>query len=868
MSRFLTFLARATHRHPWAILLGCLALTALCAVAVVRKLTLQTDVRDLLPRDSEVARVTRSALDDFGAFDFMLAVVEDRAESPGADSGEWLTQAAPQIADALNDQRFFSQVQYKLESTASSLIEAGNNGSDSLIVNLLTDADWDAFEQRLSPDTIRESLVALREKLKRPLSLADRRDLLEDPLDMRRIIRARLTYSSGPAKLNVRRGFFLSEDGRMLLMILRPVRPSTDVLFSQELDQFLTETRDGLFRRNPGWKDKIRIDFQGAHVETARNASAVRSDLSATLFASFLGVIALFWLTFRRFEALYFIGLPLACGILWTLGFAAGTLLRISILSAAMGGVLIGLGVDYGILLYNRFIEEVQRGSDPAEAIETILRRTGRGIVTGGFTTAVGFLAMTLTSFEGFRELGLVTGMGILCCMASALLMIPAMMTLLMGRRTASIRRRPLLTLGLPQLAGMVLSRPRTTLAAGILLTVYFGYRAQGVGFIDSLREFQPESRHYANLQKRIDRHFETPSNQIVIIVEGKTLQDALECNDLLYRNIQSWQQVAEEKILALDSLRTYLPSARTQRASQKRFLSLLGAQWPGTKKQILEIGTQLGMAPETFDAFFDRIERLRAAAERGEVIEFGQGPLPSPYLTTIVQRYVTKREGRYRVLTQVYPPKGRWELEIPEAFLKNLKAGDTAWGKPSIPVDVTGVVVLSSRLKKIIIRDLAWTCLCVLAILMGILLIHFRRMGDTLLALIPVVLSLIWTLGLWSLFGFHMNFINIIVLPMILGIGVHAGLHLLERYREMGHRRLNLVMETTGRGLLLTALTTIVGFGSLAMAQFRGLQEIGLLVIIGVGTNLLATLIFLPVTIRFIERGLSFDDWNPQELD
>jgi hypothetical protein len=138
----------------------------------------------------------------------------------------------------------------------------------------------------------------------------------------------------------------------------------------------------------------------------------------------------------------------------------------------------------------------------------------------------------------------------------------------------------------------------------------------------------------------------------------------------------------------------------------------------------------------------------------------------------------------------------------------------------------------------------------------MGILLIHFRRMGDTLLALIPVVLSLIWTLGLWSLFGFHMNFINIIVLPMILGIGVHAGLHLLERSREMGHRRLNLVMETTGRGLLLTALTTIVGFGSLAMAQFRGLQEIGLLVIIGVGTNLLATLIIPARDDRFIERG------------
>jgi len=129
------------------------------------------------------------------------------------------------------------------------------------------------------------------------------------------------------------------------------------------------------------------------------------------------------------------------------------------------------------------------------------------------------------------------------------------------------------------------------------------------------------------------------------------------------------------------------------------------------------------------------------------------------------------------------------------------------------------------------------------------------------------VLLSLLWTLGVWKLVGLDLNFLNIVVIPMILGIGVHSGLHLIERYREMGRRRLGLVIETTGRSLLLAALTTIVAFGSLALADYRGLQEMGLLTILGVGTNLLATLIFLPATIRFLERGLTFDDWNPQDL-
>lgn len=874
MPWLLRLLARLTHRFPVLVLLGCAALTAICVVAIRRHLTLDTNVTALFPRQSEIHQITREALRDFGSFDFMLAVVEAR----GDKGKEFLLENAPEIAHDLLDRRYLFSVDYRLDPNAASLMEGSGPASDIYIVNLLTDTDWDQIHELFSPESTQKNLVRLSHRLIHPIGAGERKRLLQDPVGLNHIIRKRLTFATGPAKLNLRDGYFLSEDGRMLLMILHPVSPpprgsrtefslssSNDVVFAQRLSDFLEETRDGLMKRNPAWKDSLRLSFLGPHIEAVRNTRIVRHDFYATLITSFVAVVALFYLTFRRFEVLYFTGIPLACGIVWTLGLTAATIQHLTIITASMGAVLVGLGVDYGILLYNRLLEEVHRGRDVGEAIEIILLRTGRGIITGGLTTAAGFLGLTLTTFKGFQELGLIAATGLVCCLASMLLMTPSLIAIRLKSRSESIRRRPLLTLGLPQLAAMVLTRPKTTLAAGILVTAYFGIAASRVTFDADISGLQQPSRSYLRLQERIDDHFQTPSNQIVAIVQGESLENALLQNDLLYRNIQSWNDLERQKILAVDSLRTFLPAAETQRLAQDRLLGFRRG-WSGIRKRMLDQAREQGLAPAALEPFFVRMEGLFKTAERHPTLRFEN--LPSPFLQTIVQRYVAKTpDGQYRIMTQIYPPKGQWRDEIPDRFLERLRMGEPDGEPKTINVQVTGIVVHASRLKKTALRDLAYTCLFVVTAVFLILLIHFRRVGISLLALLPVGLSLLWTLGLWHLLRFEINFLNIVVIPIILGMGVHSGLHLLERYREMGYRRLSLVIETTGRGLLLTGLTTMLGFGSLALADYRGLQEMGLLTLLGGGTNLIAALVFLPATIRLIERGLSFEDWNPQDL-
>ncbi len=874
MARFLRFLARVTHRFPVLVLLVCTAFLVVALVAAKRHLRLDTNVAALLPQQLDIQQVTREALRDFGTFDFMLAVLEAR-DGQGA---QFLTQIAPEIARELNDARFFYSVDYRLDPNASRLVEATGPVPDIYVVDLLTGEDWDKIRKLFTPEATTKALVRLATRLRLPTSPADLESLLTDPVGLGQVIRDRLTYSSGPAKLNLREGFFLSDDGKMLLMILRPASPtrlgergdatiasSANLAFAERLTSYLDAVKQGLYNRHPEWHDTLRLSFVGPHIEAVRNTRIVRHDFYATLITSFIAVVALSYLVFRRVQVLYFTGIPLAFGIVWTLGLTAATLKHLTLITAALGAVLVGLGVDYGILLYNRFLEEVHRGRSVGEAIEAIITRTGRGIITGAFTTAAGFLGLTLTTFRGFQELGLVAAIGIVCCLAAMLLMMPSLMTLRLRKTEKRIRRRPLLTLGLPQLGSMVLFRPRTTLVVGVLLTAYFGWLATTVQFDDDISGLQQPSGSYLRLQERIDKQFGIPANQIVAIVEGDTLEQALFRNDLLYRNLQSWNERAEQKIHSFDSLRTFLPSERTQRQAQQRILNFRN-EWSQIRQRMEQQAFELGLSEESLEPFFARMEQLFDTAQRHPVLKFES--LISPFFQNIVQRYVAKtNEGTYRILTRIYPPKGQWEYEIPELFLQSLRLGEPDTDSLALDVQVTGVVVHASRLKRTVLRDLAFTCLFVVAIVFLILLIHFRSVGDCLLSLVPVLIMLIWTLGLWNLLGLKMNFLNIVVIPMILGIGVHSGLHLLERYREMGYRRLNLVIETTGRGLLLTALTTMLGFGSLALADYRGLQEMGLLTLLGVGTNLLAALVFLPATIRLVERGLTFEDWNPQDL-
>jgi predicted RND superfamily exporter protein len=121
------------------------------------------------------------------------------------------------------------------------------------------------------------------------------------------------------------------------------------------------------------------------------------------------------------------------------------------------------------------------------------------------------------------------------------------------------------------------------------------------------------------------------------------------------------------------------------------------------------------------------------------------------------------------------------------------------------------------------------------------------------LLAMVPLVVGAIWMVGLMHLFGMMLNVVNVIGIPLILGIGIDDGVHILHRFRLEGPGRLPVVFSSTGKAVVLTSITTMLAFGSLGFAAYRGLASLGITLFIGVGTALLATLCVLPPLLALI---------------
>jgi len=197
---------------------------------------------------------------------------------------------------------------------------------------------------------------------------------------------------------------------------------------------------------------------------------------------------------------------------------------------------------------------------------------------------------------------------------------------------------------------------------------------------------------------------------------------------------------------------------------------------------------------------------------------------------------------GKY--LLQVYPEKDVWQRENQEEFIKELR---------TIDPDVTGTPVQLYEYTKLLKISYEQAALYSLGAIVLLVIFHFRSLSSVVLSLLPVAIGSIWLGGLMGLFGIPMNPANIMTLPLVLGIGVTNGIHILNRFAEEQHA--SILARSTGKAVFVSGLTAIAGFGSLVLAQHQGIRSLGYVMAAGVTTCMIAGLTFLPALLNLTLR-------------
>jgi uncharacterized protein len=194
--------------------------------------------------------------------------------------------------------------------------------------------------------------------------------------------------------------------------------------------------------------------------------------------------------------------------------------------------------------------------------------------------------------------------------------------------------------------------------------------------------------------------------------------------------------------------------------------------------------------------------------------------------------------------LIQVYPKKDIWGRQAQQEFIQELRRVDKK-------VTGTPVELLEyTTLLKNSFEQAAFYSLGAIAVLV---FLHFRMISCVILSLIPVAVGALWMVGLMGLLHIPFNPANVMTLPLIIGIGVTNGIHILNRFAEEQHP--SILARSTGKAVLVSGLTAIAGFGSLILAQHRGIRSLGVIMSIGIGTCMIVGLTLLPAILNLLDR-------------
>jgi len=209
-----------------------------------------------------------------------------------------------------------------------------------------------------------------------------------------------------------------------------------------------------------------------------------------------------------------------------------------------------------------------------------------------------------------------------------------------------------------------------------------------------------------------------------------------------------------------------------------------------------------------------------------------------------ILDRFASRKRDKF--LVTIYPKEGVWkDVEFLERFTRRMQQIDER---------VTGIPSVFYVLMNIIGRDGRTAAMLTIIVVFLLLLWDFRSARFAVLAMVPLVVGAVWMVGIMQVCGLQLTVLNVIGVPLILGIGIDDGVHLLHRYRVEGAGRVGTVFTSTGKAVLLTSLTTMLAFGSLVFATYRGLGSMGIALFIGVGTCFLTSVLLLPALLGWME--------------
>ncbi|MDA0325262.1 MAG: MMPL family transporter [Verrucomicrobia bacterium] len=897
---------RIVHRRQrvlWIVLL----LVVVCGGVTAARLVIRNNTLDLIRKDSPVFQKYLAYMEEFDVRDEIVVVLKSDRLKDSRDAANALAVKLKQekgldrvyyrhdfspMSDRLlllADEERLIGIRRQMEELAT--LVKGNKqalnlngilGEASAKFNdpyLRKSSNWQEFIPFI--EEFVRNLKRLAKDLETPANAIEKKGLGE--------------LSEFEADLLKNEYLSLGEDGKTILMLLRPTKeeqksatPFTGVI--QRVRKVVQETQVEF--------PKVAIGVTGEPVLLDDELRQSESDMKIATLITLTLITIMFFFAYGEISRPLLALVALLASVVVTLGITSVTIGHLNIISQAFIVMLLGLGIDFGIQILGRYEEEMGRGKSSADSVEITLTTTGKALLTGGGTTAAAFYAMCFNDFTGLTELGWIAGSGVVMALVASLSILPALL-LWRDRNGAKINLGKLRLDRGAMWDRKLTSHPYLVLAVAAGITLIAWKQCQKVSFDHNLLHLQNPKMESVRLTRELLNIGDGS------LIYGVVMADSVEQADDLAIQLRALPTVSKVRTLGdlvpRDQKKRMEEVSRIARVSgeitlgsggessvdvpkaKKDLEFLLESSQEGAKqaKQYLGLSGRARQAVATFEKLIPPLERAVAALDKLSLEEAkqrlarhqvklvgsitqnlgwlktqrGDRPLTVDDLPAeLRQRYLSSHG---KVLLEVVPAVDVWERKPNEEFVAEMQ---------KIAPGATGTPVMNLEYIDLLMKSYIQASFYAAGVILLLIFLLFRNLKDLVLTLLPLGLGVLWLFGALGLFHIQLDPANIVTMPMILGIGVAYGVYVMDRYREEGGVRI--FASSTGKAVVLSALTTLFGFGSMLFGQYRGLVSLGMVMSLGVIFNLISALVVLPQILALQDKRGGEEEEDPGPAD
>ncbi|MGM0589318.1 MAG: efflux RND transporter permease subunit [Bacteroidota bacterium] len=823
MKRILEFLRpliRLNFSHPYIVVTTVAIVSAISATYAIQ-LKVDTDIANLLPDDNPHVKALNMLKETVGGETTMEVAIQSPSFEANKEFARDLIDEALELYDPRTENPFFSRAEFRKETEIL---------KDNALY-LATPSELEDIKEYLQDEIEQAKLEA------NPFYFDVDDEESEKEGDKIKDFEASYNALIPPE-------YAISPDSTVLKVEFYPTGSKSDITYLQDMfaafDSLLVSMEPQQYQAD------MNVVFGGRLKRHLAQLDSIMQDVISSFASGISSVILLVMLYFsikkwwnargtdyspqwwqhliRMPIPILIIGLPLLMSLFWTFGITYGVLGILNTMTSVLFVILFGLGIDYGIHFYARYIELRAKGEGVEAALMTAYQGTGTAILTSAVTTASALYILMFADFKGFSEFGFIAGTGILLALLAMLFVLPAFVTLFerWGWILINDQEETNVLVAAPKRFPI----PRVILVIGLVIAALVAWNNEHLKFQYEFGELEPEFPEY-DAYKEIAGQVNSNGMRNPAYIVADNDDEVLEILDTLRTRMR---------------LDTLSPTIADVEALQERFPPNEQAEQEKLD-HLVEIRALL-QDPFIKDQDDEQLNKLRRAAQTTEPLTIDQIP---DYLKN---KFITKDNeiGRFVI---IYPGVGLSDGRQSIAFKHDVGQVTLSNGKT---YHAASTSIVAAEMLEHIHDESPYMVIGTFILVFIFMLFAFRSLRWSLISMLPLIVGLTWLFGIMMLIGLMFNFYNLVVLPAILGIGEDNGVHLAHRYRDEGPNSMWRVISSTGQHITVGSLTTMLGFAGLLFTNHPGLRSLGEMATIGIGMTLLSAVTFLPALIQWLE--------------